>query len=62
VEVGVADLNAFGVVAVVKAGVDGQARLGRGRGDQVDDDSVTDQRLAAPVDADEAKWAVFDLG
>ena len=61
-EFGVADLDAFGVGALVEAGVDGQAGAGGGGDDQADDRLAADERLAAPVDADEGEEAVLDLG
>ena len=38
-----------------------QPRLCGGCSDQVDDDLMTDQRLAAPVLSDEGEETVFDL-
>ena len=38
----------------------GQAGLGGGGGDQLDDDLMADQRLAAPVLADEGEQAMLD--
>ena len=38
-----------------------EAGVGRGGGDQLDDDLVADQRLAAPVLGDEGEQAVLDL-
>src|SRR3990172_8976582 len=60
-ELGVADLDALGVGALVEAGVDGQGGAGGGGGDQVDDRLAGEQGLAAPVDADLAEQAVLDL-
>src|SRR5206468_11470137 len=60
-DVGVADLDPFRVAAFVEARVDAQPGAGRGCGDQVDDHLAADQRLAAPVLADEAEQAVLDL-
>ena len=57
----IADRDSFGVVGLVQAGVDLQSGGGRGARDQVDDRGVVDQRLAAPVMADEAEQAVLDF-
>jgi len=50
---------------LVDVGVDfafhGESGLCGGGGDQVDDDLMTDQRLATPVLADEREQTVFDL-
>jgi hypothetical protein len=57
----VADGDPFGVVGLVQAGVDLQAGAGGRARDQVDDRGGVDQRLAAPVVADEAEQAMLDL-
>ena len=46
---GVGDLDAFVVGVLVEPTLDGKAGLGRGAGDQLDDDQVANQWLAAPV-------------
>jgi hypothetical protein len=58
----VGDLDAFGVDGVVKFGVDGEAGAGGGAGDQVDDDFVASQRLAAPVHRGAARRRGVDRG
>ena len=57
----VGDFDFLWVGSVVELGVDLQSGAGRRGGDQVDDDLVTDQRLAAPVGRDEAEQAMLDL-
>ena len=57
----VGDCPSRGVWILVQFAMDGQSRSGRGRGDQVDDHLVTDQRLAAPVHADVGEQAVLDF-
>ncbi len=58
---GVLDLAALHVGALIKGALDGEARLGRGRRDQLDDGDAADQRPPAPVLGDVAEQAVFDL-
>ena len=54
------DSDAFGIVLFVKAASDLEAGIGFGGGDQLDDDLMAEERLAAPIDADEREHAVFD--
>jgi hypothetical protein len=42
--------------------VDAEPGAGGGGGDQLDDHPVGGERLAPPVDRDEAEEAVFNLG
>ncbi len=60
-ELGVGDLDLVGIAALIELGVDLEAAASRGRGDQVDDHLAGDERLAAPVLADEAEQAVLDF-
>ena len=60
-ELGVGDLDAALVVAVVESGVDLQAGVGRGGADQVHDDFEGLQWLAAPVETDEAEQSMLDF-
>jgi len=53
-QLGVADFDALGVVALVELGVDAQPGVGRCGGDRVDDDLVADQWAPAPVLDDKA--------
>jgi hypothetical protein len=57
---GIGDLNSFGVEALVDVAGDGEAGIGGGGADQLDDDLVADQRFAAPVLGDVGKEAVLD--
>jgi hypothetical protein len=57
----VCDFDLLGVGGFVESGVDVQAGVGCGRGDQLDDDLVAGEWLAAPVEADEAEQSVLDL-
>src|SRR5712672_4770312 len=52
---GVRDDNAAGVLASVEFAAHGEAGFGGGGRDQFDDDPVADERLGAPVLADEEK-------
>jgi hypothetical protein len=61
-DLGVADLDPLGVVGLVETGIDLQAGAGGRASDQVDDRGIVDQRLAAPVVANEAEQAMLDLG
>ena len=58
---GVRDDDAAGVLASVEFAAHGEAGFGGGRRDQFDDDPVADERLGAPVLADEGEEAVLDL-
>src|SRR5450755_259962 len=57
---GLGDLDPFGVAAGVPLGMDGQARRGRGRADQLDYDLVAGQRPPAPVHRDVAEQPVLN--
>ena len=46
---GVADRNALGIAAAVEVASDGEAGVGGGGADQLDDDLMADEGLAAPV-------------
>ncbi len=56
----IADLDALWVTVLVDVAGDGEAGVGRGGADQLDDDLVADQRFAAPVLRDVGKEAVLD--
>ena len=56
-----ADDNAAGVLASVEFAAHHEAGFGGGRRDQFDDDSVADERLGAPVLANEGEEPVFDF-
>jgi len=55
----IADLNAFLIEVAIEVASDRQAFFGRGSADQLDDDLMADQRLAAPVLRDVGKEAVL---
>ena len=59
--VGVGDADAAGIGCGVDLASDRQSGLGGGGGDELDDGLVADERLGAPVLADEGKEAVLDL-
>jgi hypothetical protein len=52
---GVSDLDTLRIVTVIEAAGDGEPGVGGGAGDQLDDDQVANQWLAAPVLSDEGK-------
>src|SRR6201996_8531613 len=54
------NLNAFVVGVLCATALDGQALLGRGAGDQLDDDLMGQQGLATPVLRDEGEQAMLD--
>jgi hypothetical protein len=56
---GIGDLDALLVSTGVDPAGDGEAGLGAGIGDQLDDDLMADQRLAAPILGDEGEQAVL---
>ena len=56
----VGDLDAFCISIGVDPAGDGEPGLGAGVGDQLNDDLVADQRLAAPVLGDEGEQPVLD--
>ena len=56
----IADLNAFLIEVTIEIAGDREAVFGRGGADQLDDDLVADQRLAAPVLRDVGKETVLD--
>jgi hypothetical protein len=49
VHLGIGDLDALGIAVGVDVAGDGEAGIGRGGADQLDDDLMADERLAAPV-------------
>src|ERR1700730_12452503 len=53
--------NAAGILAGVEFAAHGEAGFGCGGRDQFDDDPVADERLGAPVLADEGEEPVFDF-
>src|SRR5260370_5395642 len=57
---GVGDLDAFVVGVLVEPTLDGKTGLGRGAGDQLDDDLMGQHGLATPVLGDEGEQAVLD--
>jgi len=57
----IADLDSGGVAAGVEGGGDGQAGVGGGRTDQLEDGFVAGQRPSAPVHADLGEQPVLDL-
>ena len=59
-EIIVGDFDAGGVGFGIEFASDFEAGLGFGGRDQLDDDGVTDERLAAPVAGDEGEQAVLD--
>src|SRR5207248_8202979 len=58
---GVRDDNAAGVLASIEFAAHGEAGFGGAGRDQFDDDLVADERLGAPVLADEGEEPVFDF-
>src|SRR5690349_7470115 len=54
------DLDALGIAAGVDLAADGQAGLGGRGADQLNDNLMADQRLAAPVPGDVGEEPVFD--
>ena len=58
---GVGDGDALWIEIVVDLAADGEAGLGGGCGDQVDDDAIADEGFGAPVLTDEREQAVLDL-
>src|SRR6478609_1758433 len=61
IDLGVADLYDGRVGVWVEDGVDGQASVGGGCGDGLDDDLVVGQRPAPPVGGDEREQPVLDF-
>ena len=61
-EVSVRDLLLRGVEGGVQGRADGQARLGRGAADELDDHLMAGQRPAPPVKGDVGEQPVLDLG
>ncbi len=55
----IGDLNAFLIEIMIKIAGDREAVFSRGRADQLDDDLVADQWLAAPVLRDVGKETVL---
>ena len=58
---GVGDFDALWIEVFVDLAAHGEAGLGGGGRDQVDDYAITDERFGAPVLADEREQAVLDL-
>ena len=58
---GIADLDAFRILASVQSRLDPQARRGVGVANEADDHLEALQRLATPVGGDVAAHAVLDL-
>ena len=56
----IADLNAFLIEIAIEIAGDRETAFGRSGADQLDDDLVADQRLAAPVLRDIGKKTVLD--
>src|SRR3954452_2679126 len=49
VHLGIGNLDALGIAAGIDVASDGEAGVGRGGADQLNDDLMADERLAAPV-------------
>ena len=60
VHLGIGDLDALGIAVGVDVAGDGEAGIGRGGADQLDDDLMADERLAAPVLGDVGEQAMLD--
>jgi len=60
VHLGIGDLDALGIAVGVDVAGDGEAGVGRGGADQLDDDLMADERLAAPVLGDVGEQAMLD--
>ena len=58
----VGNLDAFGIFVFVQFSAHSEAGIGCRRGDQLDDRAIAAQRLPPPVDRDERKETVLDLG
>ncbi len=58
---GVGDFDALRIVTFIEAIGNGESGLCGGAGDQLDDDQVADQWLAAPVLSDEGKQPMLYL-
>ena len=58
---GVGDSDALRVKVLVDFASHGEAGLGRGSGDQVDDNAIADEWRGAPILADVREEAVLDL-
>ena len=59
-EVGIGDLDASGIAARVPHGGDRKPAAGRGRGDEINDDVMADERPPSPVHRDVAEEPMFD--
>ena len=57
----VGDNNAFGVLASVELTAHGEAGVGGGGRDQLDDYPIADEGLGAPILTDEGEEAVLDF-
>ena len=60
-ELGVGNLDAFGVFFLIQFSADFEAGLGCRRRDQLNDGAIAPQRLPPPVDGDERKEPMLDL-
>ena len=60
-QLGIGNLDGFGIFAFVQLGAHFEAGIGCRRGDQLDDRAIAAQRFAAPVDCDERKQTMLDL-
>ena len=57
---GFGDFDAAWVARAIDVAGNGEACVGRGGGDQLDDDLMADERLAAPVLGDEGEQSMLD--
>ena len=58
---GVGNLGALRIIVFIELTGDGKSAVGGGAGDQLDNDQIADQRLAAPILGDEREQPMFDL-
>ena len=58
---GVGDFHALGIFVFIQFGAHFEPRRGAGRRDQLHDRFEAAQRLAAPIEGDKRKQAMFDL-
>jgi hypothetical protein len=59
---GIGDLDTFRVAALLDVASDGEAGIGGSGADQLDDDVVADERLAAPVLGNRRALVEADIG
>src|SRR6266436_961267 len=57
----IGDGDALGIVAVIEAAANGEAAIGSGRTDQLENDLMADERGCPPVLGDEREEAMLDL-